>query len=497
MKAFLFIILIILSTNLTAQSSKKIEILNADYTFANINKHPEYWRLIGNVSFKHNNAIMDCDSAYHFANTNKIKAFGKIRITQGDSLTLTGRKLTYFGAKNKADINGNVVLIDKYITLETEQIFYNLNTNIASYPSDGKIIEYEKTIKSKKGEYHANIHKFIFKDSVTVSTKDYNIITDDMHYNSNSETTYFFGPSYIISKDRTIYCENGWYNTKTNISQFRENASIKSKNYILKSDSIYYNQNTGYGKAINNVTVIDTLEDITVYGDLAEYFGEKEIIEITKKPWLEILFENDTLFMHANKFISKQKIGEKKILAYNYVKFFRPNLQGKSDSLCYNFSDSTIEMFKDPILWSDNIQITADSINCLIRQKKIDRIILKNNPMIISKEDSPDYNQIIGKKMIAYFDNNNINRIDVKSNGQSIFIVNDEKDDKKIGLNYTECTDLKIYFRNNKLESINYETQPNSITYPYTDIKEEKRYLKGFNWRETEQPKKKEDIFIE
>jgi hypothetical protein len=88
LKILLHILLVILSVTLNAQTSKKIEILNADNTFANANKHPDYWRLIGHVAFKHNNAIMYCDSAYHYANIDKVKAFGKIKI-QGDGILLT------------------------------------------------------------------------------------------------------------------------------------------------------------------------------------------------------------------------------------------------------------------------------------------------------------------------------------------------------------------------------------------------------------------------
>ena len=158
MKFLFHILLVILSITLNAQTSKKIEILNADNTFANANKHPDYWRLIGNVSFKHNNAIMHCDSAYHYATDDKIKAFGQIRINQGDSITLVGKTLTYFGNKDNVDINGNVMLIDKHMTLKTEQILYNLKTNVASYPTAGTIIDNEKTINSQRGAYYSNIH---------------------------------------------------------------------------------------------------------------------------------------------------------------------------------------------------------------------------------------------------------------------------------------------------------------------------------------------------
>tara|TARA_B100001142_G_scaffold330401_1_gene399382 strand:- start:53994 stop:55487 length:1494 start_codon:yes stop_codon:yes gene_type:complete len=493
----LHILLVILSISLNAQTSKKIEILNADNTIANTNKHPDYWRLIGNVSFKHNNALMHCDSAYHYANEDKMKAFGKVIINQGDSITLIGKKLIYFGKKNNAEINGNVILIDKHMTLKTEKILYNLKTNIALYPNAGTIIDNEKTINSKKGSYYSNTHKFIFTDSVTVIAKDYNIFTDNMHYNSKSELSYFFGPSNIISKNKTIYCENGWYNTKTDIAQFKKNAIITTDNYILKGDSLFYNKNKGYGIAINNVEVIDTVENTTIFGGFAEYFEREEFVEITQNPMLQILFTDDTLFMHANKFVSQQKIGNKKILAYNKVKFFKPDFQGKCDSLSYHFTDSIIQMYRRPILWSNEYQITADSLNFLVSHGKIEKLFLKPNPIIIVQEDSLDYNQIKGKNMIAYFSENKIKKMNIKGNGQSIFIVKDEETEEKIGVNYTECTDLILYFKDNKLKTLNYEIKPNSITTPYEEVKEKDRYLKGFEWRGNEQPKRKEDIFTE
>ena len=46
-------------------------------------------------------------------------------------------------------------------------------------------------------------------------------------------------------------------------------------------------------------------------------------------------------------------------------------------------------------------------------------------------------------------------------------------------------------------EIVKYEVKPNSLTTPYQDVKEKDRYLKGFKWRGAEQPKTKEDIFIE
>ena len=68
---------------------------------------------------------------------------------------------------------------------------------------------------------------------------------------------------------------------------------------------------------------------------------------------------------------------------------------------------------------------------------------------------------------------------------------------KKIGLNYTECTNLTLYFKNNKIDMVNYKIKPKSITTPYANVEEKNRYLKGFKYRGFEQPKTKKDIFIQ
>ena len=60
--------------------------------------------------------------------------------------------------------------------------------------------------------------------------------------------------------------------------------------------------------------------------------------------------------------------------------------------------------------------------------------------------------------MTGYFNKNKITKIDVDGNGQSIFTIIDEKNYKKIGVNFTNCSDLTLYFKENKLDAINYKT---------------------------------------
>ena len=75
---------------------------------------------------------------------------------------------------------------------------------------------------------------------------------------------------------------------------------------------------------------------------------------------------------------------KKRLLAYHNVKIFKEDLQGIADSMEYRSADSTIYFYKDPVLWSEGNQMTADSIRMLIKNNTIDRIFMNVNSFVIS-----------------------------------------------------------------------------------------------------------------
>ena len=162
------------------------------------------------------------------------------------------------------------------------------------------------------------------------------------------------------------------------------------------------------------------------------------------------------------------------------------NLVGRCDSLFYSVDDSLITLFEKPILWFDEYQVFSDTISIKYFDKKIDKLFLESKPMIISKHDSLEFNQIKGKKMIGNFNKNKLSSIDVIGNGQSIYYLNEEE--KTIAMNYIESSEIKLIFKNKKIDNVNYEVVPKSITTPIQKINEDKKFLKDFSWRISEKP---------
>jgi hypothetical protein len=113
---------------------------------------------------------------------------------------------------------------------------------------------------------------------------------------------------------------------------------------------------------------------------------------------------------------------------------------------------------------------------------------------VISEDDTLMFNQIKGRKIVGHFDNNQLVKINVYGNGQTIYYPKDGK--KYTGVNRTDCTDMVIYTKENKVERITFITKPVATLYPLNELLPKELKLKDFNWRITERPLKREDIFI-
>lgn len=453
--------------------------------------------LIGNAVFTHESTLLYCDSAYFYTNDNKIEAFSNVRIRVSDTLNIYGKTLKYDGNTKVAEIVDNVKLIDNQSTLTTNYLNYDRKTGIASYFDGGKIINNENVLTSKIGHYYTDKKQFFFKKEVVLVNPKYTIDSDTLMYNTNTRIAYFLGPTNIISKENKIYCENGWYNTKTDKSQFSKNSWMQTKSQYLEGDSMFYDRKIGYGRAYNNVILIDTAKNITLKGN---YIENNEVLRksmITDSALAILVEDNDTLFLHADTLRANYDTADniELLLAYQKVKFYKSDIQGLCDSLSFIMADSLMSMFNEPVLWTDNNQLTADTIRLLSEKNKMKEMFLNSNAFIISLSDTLQYNQVKGKNMHGFFSENKLYKVDVKGNSETIYYLKEENSDDIIGINKAVSSDLLIFINNKQFESITFITSPEGTLYPANELAQPERVLKGFKWRDDKRPKQKLDVF--
>jgi hypothetical protein len=95
--------------------------------------------------------------------------------------------------------------------------------------------------------------------------------------------------------------------------------------------------------------------------------------------------------------------------------------------------------------------------------------------------------------MICHFRQNQLFRIDVNGNGQTVYYARDK--DNLIGVNMAQSSDLVITVKDNKPDNILFITKPSATLYPIGLAPKEELILKDFKWNESERPANRFDIF--
>ena len=507
-------LLLILLVLFTAQTSlaqtaktpekqkKKVEVLYSDI-LENDEKDENLKKLIGHVSMKHNEILMYCDSAYFYQRSNQVRAFGNVHIEQGDTLDLYGDYLFYDGTEEKANVDGNVQLIDKETHLYTSSVRYDAANKVAYYNNRGRIINGENTLTSIIGTYYASEKMFHFKDSVRIVNPDYVMTADTMEYNSETETAFFIGPSEVEGDSLYLYCERGWYDTKNDISRIWENALIDNRQQIIRGDSLFYDDNSGFGEAFSNVSITDTINSVFVSGNYAWYYREPEKFLVTRRAMFIQYSDGDSLFLHADT-ISAVTVrnSESDTSSYSYrimrayygCRIFSNDLQAKCDSLSYSYQDSVIRLYARPVLWSEENQLTADSISIFTRNRQADRMELYSTAFITSQVDSVSFNQIKGRNLTGYFRENKLYRIFIEGNSETIYYLEDQTG--LLGVNAGRSSTIEIYVNDGKINEIIEHQNPDGKLDPPLMNAPDKTRLQGFSWQDSIRPKRKSDIFI-
>jgi lipopolysaccharide export system protein LptA len=241
----------------------------------------------------------------------------------------------------------------------------------------------------------------------------------------------------------------------------------------------------------------DTLQDMIVLGHYAQYDRLAHYAFVTDSTVAIMIDRTDSLYLHADtlKIITDSADQAKKMYAYFKVKFFREDLQGMCDSMTYTIADSTLTLYKEPVLWSDENQLSSDSIKIVYANKEIDSLVLHDNCFIASRDDTATFNQIKGKSMVGYFSNNELYKITVSGNSQTIYFVR-EDNGSLIGINKVVSSKMLIFIKENQIKTITYIDMPKATLYPEKDIPPMERKLKGFKWIEGRRPLSKHDIFV-
>ena len=504
------LLLLLLFTGVTlAQPSQETDKTKVDIQSGYLERKPELPDAFiytqdteGQVYIVHEGIKMWCNQAYVYLKDNFVKAYGEVKIKQGDTISMNSNYAEYNGNTQFAFASGDVIFKEPQTTLKTDTLYFDRVKQEAYYRSGGTVIDTASTLTSRIGRYYAEQKNYQFTSDVKIVNPKYTINSQQLNFYSQTGASYLYGPSTIVSDSSTVYCERGFYDTREDTGYFVKNSRVDYQSRTLYGDSIYFDRNRSFASATNNIKVIDTSNQSIIRGHYAEVFRQKDSVFITKRALAITLQERDSVYIHADTLQITGKPDNRILKGFYKARFFKESsnpqqapTSGKCDSIFVNQKKGITKLIHRPVLWTGENQMTGDTIHLInnTRTQQLDTLKVFNNAFLIQK-DSLGYNQVKGKRLIGLFTNNELDTINIDQNAQVIYFARNDNDEL-IGINNTVSSSIQMYMENQAIEGIRFIKKGTGKIYPLSKIPPEARILSGFVWRAEERLQNKDALF--
>ena len=489
------LLLLLLFTGVTlAQPSQETDKTKVDIQSGYLERKPELPDAFiytqdteGQVYIVHEGIKMWCNQAYVYLKDNFVKAYGEVKIKQGDTISMNSNYAEYNGNTQFAFASGDVIFKEPQTTLKTDTLYFDRVKQEAYYRSGGTVIDTASTLTSRIGRYYAEQKNYQFTSDVKIVNPKYTINSQQLNFYSQTGASYLYGPSTIVSDSSTVYCERGFYDTREDTGYFVKNSRVDYQSRTLYGDSIYFDRNKSFASATNNIKVIDTSNQSIIRGHYAEVFRQKDSVFITKRALAITLQERDSVYIHADTLQITGKPDNRILKGFYKARFFKESsnpqqapTSGKCDSIFVNQKKGITKLIHLPVLWTGENQMTGDTIHLINNTitEQLDTLKVFNNAFLIQK-DSLGYNQVKGKRLIGLFTNNELDTINIDQNAQVIYFARNDNDEL-IGINNTVSSSIQMYMENQEIEGIRFIKKGTGKIYPLSKLPPKARILVRF-----------------
>lgn len=470
----------------------------------------DVWILYQRVRAVHEGMVLYADSALLNTVLNDFTAFGNIKIEISDTTTIYGDQLYYDGVNRVLDIwDDTVKLIDGKTILKSDHLSYDRFSSIATYDTWGITVNEDKRMVSREGYYNSETKVVDVYREVVLTDSNMRLETDTLSYNYNTKVAHFWSPTHIFTDSSTMYSEHGTYNTDLRYAHSMKASEVHNGEKHITCDTLHYYEETEFGKAIGNVVLRDTVNDIISTSRYAETDQPNHRSFVTDSALVRFVNHEednsemlpDTLFLHADSIIvisdSSRKL--QSVCAFRHVKVFRGDAQAMSDSLFYSAADSTMQLFQEPVVWYEHYQALADTIVVKHDSSGARQAWLNNNIFCIEQVDPDKFNQVKGRNAIVYFVEGEPHYADVLGNAEMVYHLTEEDNfghKSLIGVNVGMGSDMRIYFVDRAPDRVVTFGNPDMNTYPFEALPSDKKQLTNFRWIDDRRPKKPLDVFV-
>lgn len=493
-------------------------------------RYDSFMIVTGNVKFTKGPMIMTCDSAHYFAASESFDAFGNIVMEQGDTLFIYADELNYRGPEQVcylyAEPGNKVRLINRDVTLETDEFVYDLAINLGYYTVGGVLFDQQNRLVSREGEYDPARKEANFYLDVHLTSNGRSdtlvIFSDTLHYNTTTHIAELTSPSEIINRRGTIYTSDGLYDTDMDTAVLYRRSTVKTPTgRSVTADSIYYDRRIGIGECFGAMVLLDSARQASLAADYGFFNQMTDSAYAVGNLLIKEYSQGDTLYLHGGQLNAYRVIDSVEVAAvpadtvlgtpareayfradtsnvadvWPRVRFYRSDMQGVCDSMRVTSADTTMRMYIAPVVWSEERQIFGNLIEIHMNDSTIDEARLPDFGFCSQRIVDDYYSQLSGKEMLAKFEDGEISRLDISGNVE--FILFPEESDSTFNKMVTATSSfLTAKFRGRTTEYVKMWPETSGKVTPLFLLRRSMLYLPKFKLFEGVRPVSPADVMV-
>ena len=426
--------------------------------------------LVGSARFVDEQRRAVGDTIRYYERSNRTQLLGDAVFVDGKQ-RVQGERINYDGTSQTFTSTGRVDISEPPYLLVADSVSFDDSLGLAFVHGDvrwrdtasQRSIVAEDIVYRRDGEYVK-----AFGGRPVFSTI---VETDSLHI--AADTLLSFRKAYVLPTPPTIDSSGS---TELDSLAFLPEVvpqTPEPRDSIFASDSLY-------------AARVDSAGGIAVSSDISKQAIAPILTDSSDLRDIAVLAEDTSVVAIAPDSV-------RLILAYHNVRIYKSDLQAICDSLAFNSVDSAFTLFRDPLVWSDTSQFIADTITVKLRNRVVDRVLLRSASMIVNSPDEIFYNQIKGRQVDVDFVAGAIDRMAVRGNAESVYYIQDEAKDY-IGVNHVRSARMRMQFADGQLKDIYFYEEPEGALEPIPASGGEGKLLEDFRWETALRPKSKADL---
>lgn len=264
------------------------------------------YALTGDVVLYHNGAVITCDSVVRYSER-EMTCFGNVIIKKDDTY-IYGDRAEYSRDEGEARVYSPLIkVMNKDATLYTYNLVFNTAENIGRFYGGGTFTNGDNLMESERGYFYADLDEMVGVERVQMKNETYQMKSDSVNYNSETEIAKYFTRSVTWKNDGEILSsENGEYHNKEQRYLFRDNAYVLSGEREMWADTVDYREMVQFIELKHNAQIRDEEHKSIVFGHYGNYSHQTGDTFLTQNPAYVSYADsdsngtNDTVYMRSD-----------------------------------------------------------------------------------------------------------------------------------------------------------------------------------------------------